>query len=477
MKENFETESIQEMEEKHDKQAHTVYVGILILLCFLFVGGFIYGINAVLALEGQINMSEDKILNTDIQVPETNEDVCKIIDLAFDKAYDEKPKLTTSDVFIINEDTIETSFDESFVDSFKFIKDKICESLSQSNFTPVETKFFDSLDGKLKKPNITPNDIESFEVNYKSYACRCCNNPSDKKLKVCDICGRDIEYREIFNDTYEIVVTLKNNEDVFNRNFSVQSNETINKAIDGKYENFFKLNTAPSWDYNKLSVKFHVSRSTQRLTYVEFIKEFDVAVNMTGVNEFASLNTSDFAFKAANVDVYTLTWPEIIFNAGVLEVEPKNSNTNIIAKLVCDNPVDYEIKWESSNPEICEVDQEGYLKSGKHCTEEECIITGSFEFGGNTYSQTCKVLVREPVSGVKLKDRKETMKVGETFQLEAKVSPKDATVSTVKWYTTNDAVAKVDEDGLITAVGKGEANVYVVTDDNAYKSTCKVTVE
>ena len=67
--------------------------------------------------------------------------------------------------------------------------------------------------------------------------------------------------------------------------------------------------------------------------------------------------------------------------------------------------------------------------------------------------------------------------VGETFTLSTKVSPKKATIQTVKWYSENEAVATVDENGVVTAVAQGEVIVYALSDDGYYRSTCEVTVE
>ena len=66
---------------------------------------------------------------------------------------------------------------------------------------------------------------------------------------------------------------------------------------------------------------------------------------------------------------------------------------------------------------------------------------------------------------------------GETFTLSTKVSPGKATIQTVKWYSENEAIATVDENGVVTAIGKGEVIVYALSDDGYYRSTCEVTVE
>ena len=54
---------------------------------------------------------------------------------------------------------------------------------------------------------------------------------------------------------------------------------------------------------------------------------------------------------------------------------------------------------------------------------------------------------------------------------------KKPTVQTVTWYTTDESVASVDENGTVTGVAPGTATVYALSDDGYYRSSCEVTVE
>ena len=66
------------------------------------------------------------------------------------------------------------------------------------------------------------------------------------------------------------------------------------------------------------------------------------------------------------------------------------------------------------------------------------------------------------------------MLVGETIQLKATVLPSDAVDNTVKWDSSNQSVASVDNSGVVTAVSEGDA---VISASAGGKSaTCKVTV-
>lgn len=104
-------------------------------------------------------------------------------------------------------------------------------------------------------------------------------------------------------------------------------------------------------------------------------------------------------------------------------------------------------------------------------------MTASFDFQGKTYSDTCTLFVKESVEGLDLSKRRLTLSAGETAELKTKFSPKKATIQTVKWYTSDETVATVDPNGLVTAAAPGSAEVYAVTDDGYFKATCRIEVK
>ena len=66
-----------------------------------------------------------------------------------------------------------------------------------------------------------------------------------------------------------------------------------------------------------------------------------------------------------------------------------------------------------------------------------------------------------------------TLNVGDTYQLVATMTPADA-VDVIEWNSTKSGVATV-ENGLVTAVGVGEATIWITAGWEA-SATCKVTV-
>lgn len=79
------------------------------------------------------------------------------------------------------------------------------------------------------------------------------------------------------------------------------------------------------------------------------------------------------------------------------------------------------------------------------------------------------------VTSVSVKPSSLSLKVGETAQLTATVTPVNADNDNVNWSSSDNSVATV-ADGLVTAVKEGSATITVTTVDGGKTATCAVTV-
>ena len=79
------------------------------------------------------------------------------------------------------------------------------------------------------------------------------------------------------------------------------------------------------------------------------------------------------------------------------------------------------------------------------------------------------------VTGVSLKSST-IIEKDKTETLTPTITPSNATNKNVTWESDDTSVATVDEDGVVTAVALGEANITVTTEDGGYTATCVVTV-
>ena len=95
---------------------------------------------------------------------------------------------------------------------------------------------------------------------------------------------------------------------------------------------------------------------------------------------------------------------------------------------------------------------------------------------GNSTAYTITVTRTVPVTGVTLSKTTDSIAVGAADTLTATVTPNIATNQSVAWASDNSNIASVDQNGKVTGVSAGTANITVTTADGSYTATCPVTV-
>lgn len=138
---------------------------------------------------------------------------------------------------------------------------------------------------------------------------------------------------------------------------------------------------------------------------------------------------------------------------------------------------DASLTWSSSNTAVATVDANGLVTA---VAEGTTIITAKANDGSGV-SASCNITVQKPVvlvTSVTLSETSATLLVGDTFQLEATVSPEDATDSSLTWTSSKPSVATVNANGLVTAVAEGTVTITAKANDASGKSaSCTITVE
>lgn len=137
------------------------------------------------------------------------------------------------------------------------------------------------------------------------------------------------------------------------------------------------------------------------------------------------------------------------------------------------NATNKKITWKSSNTNIATVDNNGKVTAKKAGT---ATITAVSNDGGHV--ATCKVTVEaisKKVTSVTLDKKELTILTGEKANLKVTINPNYAENKNIKWETSNKSIAKVD-NGEITAISPGSAEIKVITEDGEKEAICKVTV-
>lgn len=149
--------------------------------------------------------------------------------------------------------------------------------------------------------------------------------------------------------------------------------------------------------------------------------------------------------------------------------EESEDQTGITVTFITQNPEgeQYQISYAASDKTKFEIPQrEGYNFTGWCSTED-----GTGEFYKNPSKLTEDITLygiwEEKPEGILIKEKK--LYMGEKYQLVLKNAE-----GKLKWKSDNPKVAKVDKDGVVTAVNKGKTVITVTQYGKEYK--CSVTV-
>lgn len=126
--------------------------------------------------------------------------------------------------------------------------------------------------------------------------------------------------------------------------------------------------------------------------------------------------------------------------------------------------------WTSSNNEIVKVDRNGNITA---LDIGEAII--SVEAEGLLLSAKCNVIVN-PVEAhsIELSQTKMDVPLGDSIQLEVKLSPDNVTDKIILWSSNDTNIAEVTDNGLVKCVGLGKT--IVTAKSGTVSAKCEVNV-
>ena len=128
------------------------------------------------------------------------------------------------------------------------------------------------------------------------------------------------------------------------------------------------------------------------------------------------------------------------------------------------------VSWKSSNTSVATIADDGTVKAVAVGTATIKLVVGS-------KSASCKVTVVQPVTSISLNRSTASLEALETVQLTARINPSDAYLQTYRWSSSDETIAAVDENGLVTALKKGTATITATAlDGNGASAKCTVTV-
>ena len=132
------------------------------------------------------------------------------------------------------------------------------------------------------------------------------------------------------------------------------------------------------------------------------------------------------------------------------------------------------VEWLSDNEKVATVTSGGTVK-GKASGKAIITLKVTNDVTGDSITDSLEITVMKKADSVTLDKNSLSLNAGEQDSLLYMLLPDDCN-DTVRWYSTDEEVATVRDDGLITAVSAGYCYIYVES-GSGVSARCKVTVK
>lgn len=196
---------------------------------------------------------------------------------------------------------------------------------------------------------------------------------------------------------------------------------------------------------------------------------------VTGVADGTATITATYGDVTASCTVTVSSRPSISIASNPASVKVE-STMDFTATITPSKYGNSTITWSVEDTSIATLaDKSGGVKGVSAGTTK---VTASFTADGTTYSGSATLTVTNAsmtVSSILLDPTAATIQIGKTQQLTATVTPTGT--SAVSWSSSNEAVATVDQNGLVTGLKAGTATITATAaEDDSIKTTATITV-
>ena len=197
-------------------------------------------------------------------------------------------------------------------------------------------------------------------------------------------------------------------------------------------------------------------------------------------------STNELTFKSDKFSIYVLTYKDTYYSPSYpvtgIKVSPdtltltkKDETAQLTAEVTPSYADNKRVTWQSSDEKVATVDENGKVTAVGNGT---ATITATSVSGSYTAAVSVTVKIPVKIQKLTIEAEKETLtKIGESTELKVKIEPENADLQKLIWKSDNEKVATTDENGKVTAVGNGTAEITVTTEDGKITASIMITVK
>ena len=128
------------------------------------------------------------------------------------------------------------------------------------------------------------------------------------------------------------------------------------------------------------------------------------------------------------------------------------------------------VKYEVSDSKVVAINENNEivpLKDGK------AIIKGIYD----GIEAEAKIEVITPIKTMTFTSTNSTIRVGKDLQLKLKTTPSDASVSTLKYTSSDDSIATVSPNGIVTGIAPGKVTITLLDTYTGVEKKVNLTIK
>lgn len=160
--------------------------------------------------------------------------------------------------------------------------------------------------------------------------------------------------------------------------------------------------------------------------------------------------------------------PKLEISAQKQYISSKDEESTPLSATIDGEVIADGIVYKSSDEEIAII-EDGEVVA---VDDGKVIITGTYQ----GQSATTEVEVITPIKSISFTSTSRSIRVGKDLQMKLQAKPSDANINTLKYSSSDESIATVNANGIVTGVSAGKVTITVTDEYTGIEKSVDLTI-